>query len=318
VKRLDEHQLMATILAFGLAAGAVLGIAGAYGFGTFTRAWSQVHPAWIAVIAGAELLTVPAYVVAYRAVAAVNGGPRLRPVLALRVVTAGFGPFAVSGGFALDHRTLSALSKDSATTVRVLGLGVLEWAVLAPAACASAVVLLIAGPEHVLDSVLWSWVIAVPVGFAAGLYLAVPARRRRLESGGERWRRPLGTVLRGVGVLFSVTHRSPERWSAWLGTALYWAFDITAFYAAARFAGLRLDLGVTIIAYATGYALTRRSSPFGGAGLTEALMTFSLHWAGQPIASSLVAVAIYRIFNFALPTVPALVTHQHVKALLER
>ena len=45
-------------------------------------------------------------------------------------------------------------------------------------------------------------------------------------------------------------------WAAWAGIALYWVFDVASFYAAARFIGLHLqNVGETVLAYATGYAL---------------------------------------------------------------
>lgn len=318
MRRLDRHPLAATVLAFALAAGAVVGIAVAYDFRSFTDLWLHAEPRWLIVVAGAELLTVPLYVFAYRAVASIQGGPTLRPKLALRVVAAGFGPFAASGGFALDRRALIALSNDEQeATVRVLGLGALEWFVLAPTAWVCAVVLLAGNAEYVPPSVLWSWAIAVPVGFAVGLWLARPAIRERIESKPSRWRRRLGIALRGVGILFPVFRHPVGCRSAWLGAGLYWALDIAAFYGAVRFTGLRPGVAAGILAYATGYALTRRSSPFGGAGLTEALMTFSLHWVGQPMIPALVAVVVYRLFNFVLPTLPALLTHQHVRPLLE-
>jgi uncharacterized membrane protein YbhN (UPF0104 family) len=81
-------------------------------------------------------------------------------------------------------------------------------------------------------------------------------------------------------------------WPAWLAIALYWTFDIAAFYAAVRFVGLSLGVGEAIIAYATGYALTRRSTPLGGAGVTEVLMTFALHWMGQPVLGALAGVVV--------------------------
>jgi uncharacterized membrane protein YbhN (UPF0104 family) len=318
VRRLDEHTYAATLLAFLLAAGAVAGIAAAYGFGAFAGVWSHTRPEWIALTAGAELLTVPAYVIAYRAVTCVQGGSCLRPWLAVRVVAAGFGPFAASGGFALDKRALSAIyENEEQATVRVLGLGALEWSVLAPVACVCAIVLLASGNHRVLSSVLWSWAIAVPLGFSLGLWLAAPARRQRIETGPGRWRKPAGTALRGVGMLLELARSPADTAGAWLGTALYWALDIAAFYGAVRFAGLHIGVAEAILAFATGYALTRRSSPFGGAGVTEALMTFSLHWVGQPVVSALVAVVIYRAFNFVLPTLPALLTRSHVEPLVD-
>lgn len=101
-----------------------------------------------------------------------------------------------------------------------------------------------------------------------------------------------------------------------MATAFYWAFDVAAFYGAVRFVGLHVGVGEAIIAYATGYALTRRSTPLGGAGITEVLMTFALHWMGQPVLGALAAVVVYRVFNFALPAVLALVVHPRVDPLL--
>lgn len=71
-----------------------------------------------------------------------------------------------------------------------------------------------------------------------------------------------------------------------------------------------------MVAYATGYALTRRSMPLGGAGATEALITFALHWMGGPIPACVAVVVVYRLFNFAVLTIPALVARSHVEPLL--
>ena len=98
--------------------------------------------------------------------------------------------------------------------------------------------------------------------------------------------------------------------------ALYWAFEIASFYGAARFIGMRLNLGELILGYATGYALTRRSMPLGGAGATEALMTFALHWVGQPVPRALAVVVVYRLFNFALPALPALFAGRRVRPVI--
>ena len=68
-------------------------------------------------------------------------------------------------------------------------------------------------------------------------------------------------------------------------------------------------------AYATGYVLTRRSLPGGGAGVVEVLMTFALVWVGLPLAPALLGVCIYRLFNFWLPILPALAVLPTVKQL---
>jgi uncharacterized membrane protein YbhN (UPF0104 family) len=234
-----------------------------------------------------------------------------------RVVMAGFGPFAIGGGFALDKLALHGLHEDEhSARVRVLGLGALEWALLAPAAWVCAVVLLGAGDTRVMGSLLWPWAIAVPLGFAAALWLSTPSRRRRIERGHGRARRWLGTALAGVGVLYELGRGCAGCWAAWIGVTLYWALDIACLYGALRFVGLAPSAGEVILAYATGYALTRRSTPLGGAGVTEAMMTFALHWTGEPVLGALAAVVVYRGFNFVLPAVPALVSRQRVEPIL--
>jgi uncharacterized membrane protein YbhN (UPF0104 family) len=112
--------------------------------------------------------------------------------------------------------------------------------------------------------------------------------------------------------------RSPLRYAgAWFGTALYWAADIGAFYGGLRVFGLHPGVGKTILAYATGYAATRRSLPLGGAGVTEFLMTYSLYWVREPLARSLGAVVAYRIFNFLLAATPGLIAHRQLRPVLE-
>lgn len=305
-------------VAFLLAAIAVAAIAGAYGFGAFARAWQHPHWPWLAVCVGAELLAPGAYTLAYHRLSRVEDGPRLSLPLAARLVVVGFGPHTATGGFSVDKRALHAIEGDSeAATVRVLGLGALEWALLAPAAWISAVVLLAIGDPRPMPSLLWPWAVAVPIGFAVGLWLATPERRQRLAAGRAAWRQWLAGGLRGVAMLPSLVSGFSSCWLVWVGGAAYWALDIAGFYAALRFVGLHLNAGEVIIAYATGYALTRRSMPLGGAGITETLMTFSLHWVGQAVTAALAAVVVYRVFNFVLPALPALLARRSVRPLLD-
>lgn len=305
-------------MAFALAASVVVVIAAAYGFVAFGDAWSNPHWAWLALALAAAILAIVAYALCYRAAAAVEDGPQLRLLLALRAVIRGFAPFAVGGGFVVDKRVLHAIEDDEdAATIRVLGLGALEWALLAPAAWLSAVVLLLAGDHRPMPSLLWPWAIAVPVGFAVGFSIATPARRERLCVKGGGWRERLSLALGAIEVLRSLASGFRSCRVAWLGMILYWTLDIASFYGAIRFIGLHLNVGELILAYATGYALTRRSMPLGGAAITEALMTFSLHWVGQPVLPALAAVVVYRLFNLVLPAIPALLVRPSIKPLLD-
>ncbi len=316
-RRLRKRPIAASALATAIAAIAVLLIAWATGADAVGRAFADFHPGWIALIAGAEILAYPAYMIAYRSLAGVHGHRQLSLPIVARVVVAGFGPFAVGGGFGIDKQALHALDEDERSArVRVIGLGVLEWALLAPTASIIAIVFLITG-EDIAPSLLWPWAIAVPVGFGFGLWASAPSRRERLSRMRGRRRDLLAGLLDGVGILHTLI-RSPRTYAgAWFGIAFYWAADISAFYGGLRTFGLDPGAGKVILAYATGYAATRRSLPLGGAGVVEVLMTYSLYWMRQPLAPALAAVVAYRAFNFVLAATPALIARRHVEPLLD-
>lgn len=305
-------------MATAIAAVAVLVIAEVTGADQIGRAFDSFHPQWIALAAAAELLAYPAYMLAYRSVARVHGHPVLSLPLLARVVIAGFGPFSIGGGFGVDLEALEALNEDEhSARVRVLALGVLEWAVLAPTAWVASVVLLATG-ANVMPSLLWPWAIAVPLGFALALFVSAPQRAERLCRIRGVPRKWLGSLLEGVEVLKTMARAPRAYLGAWVGTALYWAADISAFYGGLRTFGLDPSFGKVIIAYATGYAATRRSLPLGGAGVTEVLMTYALYWVREPLAPALAAVVVYRGFNFLLAATPGLIAHYQLPGVIRK
>jgi uncharacterized membrane protein YbhN (UPF0104 family) len=313
-----EHPLAISAVALGIAGVAVLLIARATGADAVGRAFANVHLPWIALLAGASALTYPAYVLAYTSLAGIHGHAPMPLPMVARVVVAGFGPFSISGGFGIDQRALQAVHEDERSArVRVIALGVLEWAVLAPLACAVAIVLLAQG-ANVMRSLLWPWAIAVPIGFAFALWASSPGRLERIARIRGRRREWLAQSLEGVAVLHELIGNPRQHFMAWLGTGLYWAADIGAFYGALRVFGLDPGAGKVIIAYATGYAATRRSLPLGGAGVTEFLMTYALYWVRLPLAPSLAAVLAYRVFNLAIVAAPALIARRQLEPLLSR
>ena len=98
-----------------------------------------------------------------------------------------------------------------------------------------------------------------------------------------------------------------EHGLGFLGTALYWAGDIACLWGALAFFGNPpLSVPALIVGYSTGYVLTRRSLPAGGAGVVEIALTFALHWFGFPFVRALLGVVVYRLFNLWLPIVPAM------------
>ena len=277
---------------------------------SLARVFAHFRPGWIVAIA--EAAAFLPYMLAYRQMTTVAGlrPPKLPVIIA--VVLSGFGPFVVGGGFRLDQAALTEVYGDrQIARVQVAGLIALEWAILAPCACVSAMVLLIGG-ANVMGSLLWPWAVCVPVGFAVGLWLTVPGRTlaplRRFG--------PVAGALDGVGMLHQLI-RAPHRTSsAWLSMTLYWAAEIVALYAALRMFGVDLSLVRVVLAYGTGYMVTRRSLPLAGAAITEVLLTFALHWVGAPLGPALGAVVTYRLFNLILVAGPSLLANGRLRPSL--
>src|SRR5947209_6414056 len=230
------RPVVVAAVATGIAAIAVLAIARATGADKVGRAFSDLRPGWIALIAIAELVAYPAYMVAYRSLAQVHG-----------------------------HAPLAL-----------------------------------------------PWARAVPGGFGFGLWASSPRHVERVSRSFGRRLPWLVRTREGVGVLRTLLSSPRAYLGAWVGTALYWAADIAAFYGGLRTFGLDPGAGKVILAYATGYAATRRSLPLGGAGITEVLMTYSLYWVRYPLAPALAAVVAYRIFNFLLAATPALIANRQL------
>ena len=307
--------MLASLVATLVAAVAVIVIARVTGADAVGRAFDHIDWRLIPVVAAAEFLTYPAYMLAFRSIAGMHGHSKLSLPVVARVVVAGFGPFALSGGFGVDKHALEAIDEDERSArVRVMALGTLEWTVLAPITCGVAIWLLVTG-ANVMPSLLWPWATAVPIGLGFAFWAG--GRPERLARIGGSYKDWLAQALEGVGVIRTLIRHPRTYFGAWFGTTLYWLADMGAFYAALRVFGLELGPGRVIIAYSTGYAATRRSLPLGGAGITEVLMTYALYWVREPLAPALAAVLIYRAFNFLLIAVPALIANRQLKSTLE-
>src|SRR5690349_15112189 len=129
------HRLALLVgLAMVLAAGALTGLAWVAGFGPTLQTLVRPRWIWLGAAVAAEAVAYLGYTLAYREVARAEGGAELEVPKVAALVATGFGAFVHGGGFALDRTALkrAGLSAEEARR-RVLGLGVLEYAVLAPA-----------------------------------------------------------------------------------------------------------------------------------------------------------------------------------------
>jgi uncharacterized membrane protein YbhN (UPF0104 family) len=309
-RRPAQHALLVGI-GGALALGALVGISWAAGFGNVLHELRHLDPIWLPVAFGMELAAYFGYVVAYREVARLEGGPRLGLGRASAIVAAGFGAFVIRGGFVVDRQALEAAGLDPRQArARVLGLGALEYAVLAPAAALAAVILLARGSTHPSLGFTLPWAIAVPLGFAAA-FAALALRHRVGDEG--RWRSVLQHALDAVHLLKQLAAQGAVYGGAFFGTTLYWVGDVGCLWASLRVFHDSPDVAALVIGYATGYALTRRTLPLGGAGSVEALVSFALAWTGIPLAKAVLAVCAYRIFNLWLPLLPAAIGLRHLK-----
>jgi len=272
---------------------------------------SNVSPEWFGLCLAAQAVAYLGYVFALRETAHVDDGPQLSFRHAANVVAAGFGAFfsaTRAGGFEVDYwalRHAGASRRDAFT--RVIGLGTLEYAILAPAAMFSAIVVLTDGRVHAQPSMTWPWLAVVPCALIA-TWATQPTRARRWIRIGPtdgRARRGAANAIAGLSVLRRLIQQPRAHGMAFVGAAMYWFGEVLCLWAALMAFNSRVGVPVLIVAVATGYVLTRRSLPAGGAGVSEVALTFALYWLGVPFASALLGVLAYRFFNFWLALVPA-------------
>jgi uncharacterized membrane protein YbhN (UPF0104 family) len=308
---LERRNFLILVIAGSLALAAAMGLADAAGYGRLMDAVQDIVPTWFAVCFGSQVVAYLGYVLAVRDIARVDGGPLLSLRLSMRTVVAGFGVFAAThaaGGFSVDYWTFrrSGLRRREAVA-RVLALGALEYAVLAPAALVCAVVVLFGTGGHIQHAMTYPWLAVVP-GFFAALWVSSPKRADRLSDPGKagRVRQSFAHLVAGIVKLRFLLARPRLYGFGVVGVSLYWAGDIACLWAALKIYNTEISTPALILAYATGYVLTRRSLPAGGAGVVEVLMTFALVWVGVPLAPALLGVITYRVFNFWLPVIPAL------------
>src|SRR5262245_52543484 len=216
-------------LARALAAPARVGVAWAAGFGTVAGLVAHPRWQWFPLALAGIVASHIGYLVAYRELARSDQGPDLRLSHVGAVVATGFGVFIPRGGFALDQEALcDAGVPPREAAVRVRGLGLLEYAVLAPAAFAAALFLLVHGIRD-RGGVQLSWIVGVPVGTAVTLLLV---RHRSLLRVGGRMRKAVARFVDAVlrlARLFVPPRKSGL--GAALGMTLYWAGDIFALWA---------------------------------------------------------------------------------------
>jgi len=267
---------------------------------------------WVPLLALGQLVAYAGYIMAYRATARVEGGPRLSFPLTTWIVGASFGAYAVAnavGALGVDYWALRRTGADHhAAFTRIIAFKTLEWAVFGLLVAALAAAVLAGAAPEVTWEVAVAWLVAVPFCYLGGYLATSPRRVGRLThtDNGGRIRRVFADTIASVAIVRKVLGRPLSHVEAVAGAGLYWLGDMVTLWAGLRAFGVHIGLIALVLGYATGYAATMIPLPAGGVGGVDAAMTYALTLVGVPLGPALLGVFAYRFFNFWLPFIPGL------------
>ena len=282
-----------------------------------------IDPLWLLPALGAQVAAYIAYALALQGTARVDGGPRLGFRQSVRVVAAGFGAYfarSAKGGFELDYRALrGAGARRPEAMARVVGLGMLEYAILAPAALGAAMWIYASDGGNRYAALTLPWLAVVP-GFLAAFWLTGERRQKRFGAWRTRGGRheAVAHAVGGLSILRSLLAQPHRHVRALAGTSFYWFCEIVCLWACLKAFHGHIGIPAMVLAYATGYVVSRRGLPLGGIGVAEVLLTLSLFWLGVPLPKALLAVFAYRAFNFWLAMLPAAALAPAVRKIREQ
>jgi uncharacterized membrane protein YbhN (UPF0104 family) len=306
---------------------AVLLVGKVVSFSSLAEAIRGADWRWVPVCMAGEVLAYAGYILAYRDLARVDGGPTLTYRLITRVVATSFGAYVLSSvaGPAVDFWALRrAGARRNDAVVRILAMNTLKFGVLGAAAALAGAALLATDGAPFAMALPWIVVVSVCVALAAWLsgpgfgrhIAAAPTDHDHSQCGLRVYehcvhyvaREGVYDAIRGVRYVRHVLAQ-PLRYPAGVvGYPLYWAGDVLCLWGGLKAFGGDIGLAALVLAYATGYVVTILPLPGGGTGGVEAATTYALHVLGVPLAPALLGVVLYRLVNFWLPIVPALAT----------
>jgi uncharacterized membrane protein YbhN (UPF0104 family) len=318
VRRGPAALALLSLAAAALALVALAGLAYVAGFDDVAARFDRVDWEWLLVSLAGMIAAFAGYRFAYEGVSCLEGGRRMSHRERSALVAVGFGGFVARGGSGVDRYGFETAGGDAREAkVRVAGLDSLEHVPIAVGSCAAAIVLLAEGTQrHPPLDFLWPWATIPPLGGVIAVWAAHRYRERWRDASG--WRGPIGIGLDGVWMLIDLARRRPAHGLPYAGMCLFWAGDLLALWAALASFGFHMGVAQLIIAYAIGYALTRRSAPLGGAGLIETFLPLTLWDSGAPLPAAVAGVLTYRVFNLWLPLPLALASLPRLRAMGER
>ena len=322
----STHRLRRGLLRLGgLLAVAVVVITLAPGLGELRRRLSEARPAWIAVACAFEVLSVLAYVPAFRAVfcrrmswatsykigVAEEGAGSLFPL-------GGAGSLALGvwalrrGGMSVDQiarKTVAFFLLTSAVPVAMLlflGVGVATG--------------ILPGGGGLLLTVLPAAVAAGAIAATLGLRRLARKAEARLRRRGEgSWWARLAPALAATSEgIDEALHQLREANPLMLvGIVGFLVFDQLAFWASFRAVGAAPDVAPIWMAYLIGQLGNWLPIP-GGIGGTELGLVGALVFYGFPAVTATAAVLLYRVVELWIPAVMGIAAFVQLRLLLRR
>lgn len=295
-----------------LVVGVGLLIARAAGFSEVRDALARADSTWFLVCFVAQVIALAGYAAVAREAFRWDGGPDPGFGLSTHVMLASIGAtrvFAAGGAGALAStywcfRRARFAAREA--LVRVLGFNTLFYVAFGLGAWVAALLATVGVGGGAPRSLTLPWLVAIPFCFVAAAFVTQPGRVERLTApGGSLFRRALAYAIAGAAWVRVVLPHGVGRRSLAFSLA-YWVGNVICLWAALRSVGEQLPLSELVLAFATGYAATILPLPLGGVGGVDAAMTYALTAVGVQLAPALVAVAVYRLFAFWVPTIPAL------------
>ncbi|MGH3066164.1 MAG: lysylphosphatidylglycerol synthase transmembrane domain-containing protein [Gaiellaceae bacterium] len=288
-------------------------IARAAGFDEVRDALAEADTRWFLICFVAQVAALTGYAAVVREAFRWSDGPDPGFGLSAHVMLASIGATRViaaggAGALAATYwcfRRASFSQREAA--VRVLGFNTLFYVAFGAGAWVAAVLIALGVLGDAPVALTTPWLAGIPFCFAAAAFVTQPGRVESLTaSGGSLVHRGVSYAIAGTEWVRKVLpRRTGARSLSW--SLLYWVGNVACLWAALSSIGESLPLPELVLAFATGHVATILPLPLGGVGGVDASMTYALTVVGVALAPALVAVAVYRLFAFWAPTIPALV-----------
>jgi hypothetical protein len=284
------------LLAVGLNAAAVTGLADIAGFHAVYTALVRIQWPWLCAVPAALALSAIGYYFAYQSIYAAEGGYRPNRRQLTAMVAAGFGGLFSTGGGRPDGLVLQASGASRREAmVRVTALTGMEQGILALCGCAAAVAWLCLGQPGVPLDFTLPWAIIPVPAFAVAFWLA--SRYRNRLPGQAGWRARLSVFADAVLLIRTLFAHPVRDRGAIGGTALFWAGDVLTVWSALAAFAFMMNFAALTVGYCTGMVFTRRVAPLGGAGTLTLILPLTIWCSGAPLATAITGITAYRLLG---------------------